>query len=344
MEWTNEEKRVLIKYESLTTNDPNEIMGRIRDRLGDACPGYSTITRWLREFRLGRQSTKDRPHPGQQSYVVTPENAAIIEKLVRADPWLTYQELEDRTGISCSSVYRICTQELGLQKKLCRFVPHFLSDEQKDIRVNICRQNLNMWKSGGQAIIDRIITGDEVYVHYYEPKLSHEAKIFVFEDEEPPDMPKRDKTIGKVLYAVFFNTKGLVKAVKLTGQKTATALWYTTKCLPKVLEGASKRGVMLHHDNSRVHTAKLTEEFLAKNNVKTVPHPPYSPDLAMCDFWLFSGLKHHLRGLFFETEEELDWEVMEYFDSIPENDWKEAFNMWRARMERCIEAGGDYIN
>jgi len=86
------------------------------------------------------------------------------------------------------------------------------------------------------------------------------------------------------------------------------------------------------------------EEFLAKNKVKTVPHPPYSPDLAMCDFWLFSGLKHHLRGKFFETEEELDWEVTGYFSSKPENAWKEPFKMGRARMEPCIEAGGQYIN
>jgi hypothetical protein len=28
-------------------------------------------------------------------------------------------------------------------------------------------------------------------------------------------------------------------------------------------------------------------EFFAQNNITTLPHPPYSPDLALCDFILF---------------------------------------------------------
>ncbi|XP_054159698.1 histone-lysine N-methyltransferase SETMAR-like [Oppia nitens] len=343
MELSEEHKRVIIYYEFLSTQDPNEIHRRMVDRLGNNSPAYSTITKWIRHFKLGVQSLKDGERKGPEVTVSTPENAAAVEKIIRADPWITYRELEEKSGIHRTTLQKICTDLIGVRKRLCRFVPHFLSDEQKQQRVNICRENLKMWKNKGHVLIDKITTGDETYVHYYEPKLSREAKIFVFEDEVPPDIVKRDKTIGKVMYAVFFNTAGLVAAVKLCGQKTATALWYTTQCLPKVIEGSAKKGMLLHHDNSRVHTAKLTQEFLAKNNVKTVPHPPYSPDLAMCDFWLFSGLKHFLRGQAFKTEEELDCAVMEYFHSISEDRYKKAFEMWRSRMELCIELGGDYI-
>lgn len=141
----------------------------------------------------------------------------------------------------------------------------------------------------------------------------------------------------------FFRSTGLVQAVKLEGQKSVTALWYTTQCLPKVLENSSKTGILLHHDNASSHSASLTSQFLVKNKIKTIPHPPYSPDLAMCDFWLFSGLKRSLRGHSFRSEEELDSAVFEYFYSIPESDWRGAFDMWRSRMEKCIEAKGDYF-
>ena len=316
MELTNEHKRALIYYEYLDTKEPREIHQRLTTRLGDASTGFSTVSKWVRDFNCGIKAIKVTQSHGPEPTVFTPENAERVKSVIIDDPWITYHELEDKTGIPTTCLYRICTYILGLQKKLCRFVPYFLSDEQKQHRMNICRQNLQMIDEGGQKLVDTIITGDEVYVHYYEPKLSREAKIFVFENEVPPDVVRKTKTIGKVLYAVFFNTAGLIQAVKLEGQKTCTALWYTTKCLPRVLSSVGTSDVMIHHDNSRIHTASLTTQFLTEKNVKMVPHPPYSPDLAMCDFWLFSGLKHNLRGKSFKSEEEIDEAVLGYFDNI----------------------------
>jgi len=44
---------------------------------------------------------------------------------------------------------------------------------------------------------------------------------------------------------------------------------------------------VLHHDNAPAHTALPIREFLAKKNFPVLPHPPYSPDPALCDFYLF---------------------------------------------------------
>jgi hypothetical protein len=51
----------------------------------------------------------------------------------------------------------------------------------------------------------------------------------------------------------------------------------------------------LHHDNASSHTSFAVREFLAQHNITTFPHPPYSPDLAPCDFFLFPKLKTHLK-------------------------------------------------
>ena len=42
-----------------------------------------------------------------------------------------------------------------------------------------------------------------------------------------------------------------------------------------------------HQDNAPVHNSILVTDYLTKMGIKTLPHPPYSPDLAPCDFWLF---------------------------------------------------------
>ena len=46
-----------------------------------------------------------------------------------------------------------------------------------------------------------------------------------------------------------------------------------------------------HQDNAPVHNSILIIDYLTKIGIKTVPHPPYSPDLAPCDFWLFPKLR-----------------------------------------------------
>ena len=53
--------------------------------------------------------------------------------------------------------------------------------------------------------------------------------------------------------------------------------------------------ILLHQDNAPSHTAFITREFLAKNNITIIDHPPYSPDLAPCDFYLFPKVKNIMR-------------------------------------------------
>ena len=48
---------------------------------------------------------------------------------------------------------------------------------------------------------------------------------------------------------------------------------------------------MLHHDNALAHMLLLIRSYLAKHQTSVVPHPPYSPDLAPADFFLFPKLK-----------------------------------------------------
>ena len=45
-----------------------------------------------------------------------------------------------------------------------------------------------------------------------------------------------------------------------------------------------------HQENAPVHNSILVKDYLTKMGIKTVPQPPYSPDLAPCDFCLFSKL------------------------------------------------------
>ena len=77
--------------------------------------------------------------------------------------------------------------------------------------------------------------------------------------------------------------------------------------------------------------------------IKIVPHPPYSPDLAPCDFWLFSKLKAKLSRCCYETIEEMKEAVMKVIDTLAQEDFHEAFQKLLERYNVCIAAGGDYF-
>ena len=73
--------------------------------------------------------------------------------------------------------------------------------------------------------------------------------------------------------------------------------------------------------------------------MKTVPQPPYSPDLAPCDFWLFPNL----RGCRYETIEEMKEAVTKVIDTLTQEDFIRVFQKLLERCNKCIAAGGDYF-
>jgi histone-lysine N-methyltransferase SETMAR len=52
---------------------------------------------------------------------------------------------------------------------------------------------------------------------------------------------------------------------------------------------------ILHHDNAPTHKALSVKQFLVQKSITEIEHPPYSPDLAPNDFWLFSKIEFALK-------------------------------------------------
>ena len=73
--------------------------------------------------------------------------------------------------------------------------------------------------------------------------------------------------------------------------------------------------------------------------IKTVHQPPYSQDLAPCDFWLFPKL----RGCRYETIEEMKVAVTKVIDTLTEKDFPGAFQKLLERYNKCIAAREDYF-
>jgi hypothetical protein len=74
---------------------------------------------------------------------------------------------------------------------------------------------------------------------------------------------------------------------------------------------------LLQHDNAPCHAALSVREFLAKHSILVVPHPPYSPHLAPCDFFLFPRLKNTLKEKRFQDVAEIQLNTTRQLQATP---------------------------
>ena len=114
--------------------------------------------------------------------------------------------------------------------------------------------------------------------------------------------------------------------------QSITGNYYATQVLTEVNNFYLKRrpkcgakGIRLLHDNARPHKTKLVKEKINDVGMIELEHPPYSPDLSPCDFWLFDGLKKHLSGKEFESRMLLGRTIQRYLMDIPIEEYKKTF-------------------
>ena len=73
--------------------------------------------------------------------------------------------------------------------------------------------------------------------------------------------------------------------------------------------------------------------------INTVPQPPYNPDFARCNFLLFPKL----RGFCYETIEEMKEAMTKVTDTFTQEDFDGTFQKLLEQYNKCIAAGGDYL-
>jgi hypothetical protein len=100
---------------------------------------------------------------------------------------------------------------------------------------------------------------------------------------------------------------------------------------------------ILYHDNALAHDALAVWEFLAKKSIMKLDHPPYSLDLALCDFWLFPKLKTALKGHKFSDNADIQEHATTIPQSIPQEEFQKCFEQWKHHLTKCTVAQGDYF-
>ena len=335
--------RSYIKTRVILGITPIEIWKELEIAYPDQAPSYRCVAKWAALFKDGRQAVEDDPRSGRPITALTSQNIESVRQIIEDDPHATYDIIEAQTGLSRGTICTIVHDSLKLRKITSRWIPYELTNENREERVNACRENLAMFKEGKWRLYD-VVTGDESW--FYWRQIGHKASnaSWIGEGESPRTIVRRSQFEPKTMISVFFKTAGLVHLDCLDKGETLNAAYYIKYCLKPVIRAIKEQrptsgttNMKFHHDNARAHIAKSVISYLESEGMRLIRHPPYSPDLAPCDFWLFDYIKRHLGD--HNSAKSLEREITAILCAIPKEEYAKTFAKWLERMQLCIDKG-----
>ena len=178
-----------------------------------------TVFRWVQAFKAGKFSVEDDTRPGRPKTSVTKATIAAVKIVVEQNARLSVRDIASCTGISEGSVQTILKKRLDLRKVCARWVPHLLTEEQNTQRFKCTREFLKTYKGCYSRVISNLLTGDETWVHMFEPQRRTDNKQWKRKDHKRPCIAKRTISSKKVLYTIYF------LEFKWASRSSALSIW-----------------------------------------------------------------------------------------------------------------------
>ena len=106
-------------------------------------------------------------------------------------------------NISSGVVHSILHDALQLRKLCAKWIPHLLHPQQKNARVNWCKEMLKKFDHGRSRDVSKIITGDETWIYHYDPQTKQQSRQWCEVGEGPPMKVRKTQYTKKQMYAIF---------------------------------------------------------------------------------------------------------------------------------------------
>ena len=172
--------------------------------------------------------------------------------------------------------------------------------DQKLTRFVISEVNLARFEADPDHIVEHFLTQDECWAHRFEPETKRQSMQWKHSTSPAPKKAKVVSSAGKVPASVFWDAKGIVfinylqKGKTINGEYYAKLLRELQQAIKSKRPGKLTKGVLLHQDNAPAHKSLVAMSAVHDCGFELIDHPPYPPDLAPSDYFLFPNLKNIL--------------------------------------------------
>ena len=142
----------------------------------------------------------------------TSRNEDVIEKvhqIVMEDRRLTLREIVEEVEISRKSVYSILTEDLCMRRVSAKFIPKLLTEQQKELRVEIAQKMLDC-ANNDLEFTKTIITGNETWVYGYDLESKFQSSQWKHPESPRPKKARQVRSNVKMMLTCFFDSRGIV--------------------------------------------------------------------------------------------------------------------------------------
>ena len=173
-----------------------------------------------------------------------------VQDLVYSDRLIQVEEIPQALGISHGSVSTILHDRLGMRKLTASWVPKSISDEQMANRASVCSALLKRFRSKDDFLL-RLMTVDEILVHYYEPENKAQSRQWVGPGSSRPKKFKTQPSAGIIMLDF------LPKRSRITGVYYANFLDQLRTAICEKRQGKLSKGVLCNRTVRESTLAKL---------------------------------------------------------------------------------------
>lgn len=232
--------------------------------LTEAYPDYAVNVRmcqeWFARFKSGDFDIGDKERPGRSKTFDDEE----LETLLDEDPCQTQKELAESLGVSHQQISKRL-KAAGYIQKQGNWVPYEL--KPRDVERRFCMSEMLLERQKKKSFLHRIITGDEKWIHYDNPKRK---KSYVKPGQPAKSTAKPNIHGAKVMLCIWWDQKGPLYYELLKSGQTITGDLYRTQLIrlkraiiEKRPEYANRHeAIIFQHDNARPHVARPVKNYL----------------------------------------------------------------------------------
>lgn len=332
--------RSYIYYEYLNGKSTTETYKTLLKLPSEYHVARNTVKLWYKRFDSGDHSLDDYKKIGRPAKV----DKQKIFDLIELDPTLTSLELAEKAGC-CRSLVNLYLNKEGYTWKLAKWVPHELTPLNQKKRYETSIHNLSIINA--HNLNKYLVTMDETMITFKNYRRKH---VYRKPSQSPVTQPKQPKHPTKVMLSIWWDCDGVIcyhlldKNDTINRYKYRSQLYLFDFIYQQSRADKLKDGIIwYHHDNASPHTAKITKAALNELGYNVLKQPPYSPDLAPSDYYLFRDLYIQIGNIKFNNVDEVDKFILRWIQSKPKAFFEAGINSLQERYIKCIQANGNYF-
>lgn len=348
-------ENIYFFIETLRRNDYNgtQIYQILHQSWPGECISVQRIRKIMKEFEDGQRDSFQRMgNSGRKKSEHRLENVDNVRNIIEQDSCITVREISQQLDISHTMVHNIMCEDLELIWHHTKWVPHTLTERNRASRVAICEELRVIYAS--RLTRSNLVTIDEKF--FYCRSLAPSNKIgnwlneTTAQGDDPIRHTARRSTMEKKFMAIiavsqkgehYFEMLDLNESVN--AERYTQFLTHMEAHFKNLRRPIMPENMRLQHDNARPHTALQTQAHLENLNIRLIRQPAYSPDLNLCDRYIFPRLEASRHKTNFNSRDDIQDFLNQKLSEFTAARMNNALNDLQEHLEKVIEVGGKYV-